>query len=346
MTIRTCAAAIAFMGCIFSRSTGAQTVSVTTDPVGFIALSAAGTGGGNGGARTFFGLSFTRPVEYQGVAASASGATLIDNNAAWTNNQFNAPNGTYYLELTSGSGAGLTANITATSAATKSLTLASDLSAYVSAGTTYRIRKNWTVAALFGANNESGLEGGTATTADHVLVYNTSTQTYTTYYYKTAGLGGTGWRTTLSTSADASGAALNPADGIIIRRQQPTALGFSLAGAVKLGPTAIPIASGLNIVSNVYPTDTVTLANSGLVASGLNGGTAGTADLIQIYDPNTATFNSYYYKTTAEDGGTGWRSTASTSADASNTVIPRGSSIIIRRANNAASFTWFVPQPF
>lgn len=345
MTIRTLAAAILLSGCIFSASTRAQSTSVATDPVGFIAVTATGTAANSSGL-SFLGFSFTRAVEYQGIVAAASGVTLIDSNAVWADNQFNAPNGTYYLELTSGKGAGLTANITATSAANKSVTLAVDLSAYTSAGTSYKIRKNWSVAALFGPNNEAGLQGGTATTADQVLVYNPATRSYTIYYYKTTGLGGIGWRTTASTVADASGATFSPSDGIIIRRQQPSSVTLSVAGAVKLGPTAIPIATGLNIVSNVHATDTLTLANSGLLASGLNGGTAATADLIKVYNSNAGIFNVYYYNTDATDGGIGWRSTASQSADASATVLPAGASVIVQRVNNAAPFTWSVPQPF
>jgi uncharacterized protein (TIGR02597 family) len=342
MTFRRLAASAGLAGCIFATSVRADT-SVTTDPVGFITLNAAGTGGTSSSALSFLGLSFTRPVEYQGAAASASGATLFDNNAAWTDNQFNAPNGTFYLELTSGTGTGLMANITASSASNKSLTLAADLSAYISAGTTYKIRKNWTVASLFGPNDESGLQGGNATSADQILVYNSAAKNYTTYYYQTSGLGGVGWRTTSSTSADASGAAFNPTDGMIIRRFQSSSVAFSIAGAVKLGQTDIPVASGLNVVSNVYPTNTLTLGNSGLLASGLNGGTATSADEVQIY--SAGAYSTYYYQTSGL-GGTGWRSTTSTSADASSTVIPPGASVIVQRTNNAAPFTWSVPQPF
>ena len=323
----------------------AQT-TVATDPVGFITLNVAGTNGTSSSALSFVGLSMTQPVALQGTLDGANGGTVTDNEAAWTDNQYNgATNGSHYIEILSGSGAGLMATITATSDSANSLTLDRDLSAFVTSGTSYRIRKNWTIASVFGANNESGLAGGTATTADQILVYNPNTQQYTTYYYKTSGLGGTGWRTTASTSVNAANNGLNPTDGIIIKRQQPSAIAVTLAGAVKLGQTAHPISTGLNILSNVYPTDTMTLGNSGLLASGLAGGTATTADQVQIYNPGSGSYDTYYYKTSGL-GGTGWRSTASTTADASNAVIPSGRSIIVQRTQNRGAFTWVAPQPF
>lgn len=322
----------------------AQT-TVATDPVGFTTLSVAGTNNASSSALSFIGLSMTQPVALQGTLESASGGTVVDDNATWTDNQFNGTANAHYIELISGSGAGLMARITGTSASGKSLTLAMDLSSYITSGTSYRIRKNWTIASVFGAANESGLAGGTATTADQILVYNATTQQYTTYYYKTTGLGGTGWRTTASTSAPAGDNALNPTDGIIIKRQQASAVNVTLAGAVKLGQTAYPIVTGLNVLSNVYPSGNLTLGNSGLLASGLAGGTATTADQVQIYDSAAGAYKTYYYKTTGL-GGTGWRSTASTTTDASNTVIPPGQSIIVQRTSSRPAFTWTAPQPF
>jgi len=317
---------------------------VATDPVGFLTLNVQGTGGTSSSALSFLGLSFTQPVSYQATLSSASGTTLTDSNATWSDDQFNGANGQFYVELISGTGAGRMSNITATSGSGHSITTADDLSSFVSAGTGYKIRKNWTIASVFGPNDESGLQGGTSSTADQILIYNPGTGLYTTYYYKTIGIGGIGWRSLASNSTDASNSPLNPTDGIIVKRLQSSNLGFSLAGAVKLGQTSIPVASGLNILGNVYPSGTFTLGSSGLVSSGLTGGTSSTADLLLIYDSPSGLYNTYYYKTIGI-GGIGWRSLASNSADASNTPIPFGASILIQRKNGGA-FQWVAPQPF
>ena len=209
-----------------------------------------------------------------------------------------------------------------------------------------KIRPNWTLSSIFGATNQAGLQGGTASSADQILVYNASTATYTTYYYQTSGIGGVGWRKLGDTThSDQSGAFFKATDGILVKRFQSADVSFSLAGAVKLGQTAIPVAVGLNILSNVYPSGTFTLGTSGLQSSGLGGGTASTADLILIYDPVNAVYNTYYYQTSGL-GGTGWRLAGdSTHADKSGVSIPFGSSILVQR-KAATPFTWVAPQPF
>ena len=324
--------------------------SVVTDPVGFITLSVAGPTVAGGSAISLLGIGFTQPVSYQAALASAAGTTLTDSSATWTDNQFNGANGAYYLELISGAGAGKMSQITATSAAGKSITTADNLSSFVTAGTGYKIRKNWTLTDFFGpnANMSLVLSGGTLVDADEVLIYRPTANppSYDTYYYKTSGLGGTGWRSTASTSAPADTTPLLPTDGIIVRRHTAGTVNFALAGAVKLGQTQLSVTPGINLLSNVYPAGTFTLATSGLVASGLTGGTLVDADQVLIYNPTTnpPQYDTYYYKTSGL-GGIGWRSTASTSNPADNTPIPIGASIIIQRIN-PGSFAWVAPQPF
>src|SRR5881397_2267644 len=85
-----CASAAVVLS-IFSLVAQAQ---VVTPPSGFITLTIRGTGGATSSRLSFLGLSMTRPVEYQGyveaVSAPAAGATLLtDNDANWTDNQFN-----------------------------------------------------------------------------------------------------------------------------------------------------------------------------------------------------------------------------------------------------------------
>lgn len=361
--------------------TRAQTATATTDPVGYITLSVAGTHGGSSAALSFLGQGMTRPVEYQSNVKSVNGTSVTDTSANWTDDQFNVvtsgsttTGSAYYLEVTSGTGVGLWSDIVSTNGATTShsgtpdtVVLSTDLSAYLTAGTTYKIRKNWTISSIFGvdptAAGASGLAGGTLSTADQVLVYkpatysSTGVQTkagaYTTYYYKTSGLGGTGWRSSASNSADASNAKLEPSDGILVQRNQTTDLTFTLVGAVKLGTSDLPVSYGLNILSNVYPTTSLTLGNSGLynpsdaAGNSLVGGTLSTADQVLIYQAGV--YNTYYYKTSGL-GGTGWRSSASNSADASGTVIPSGAAILVQRNNKTlngdGSFEWVAPQPF
>jgi hypothetical protein len=100
----------------------------------------------------------------------------------------------------------------------------------------------------------------------------------------------------------------------------------------------------LNLVSNVYPSGNLTLGSCNLVASGFTGGSATTGDQVLILNPATQQYTVYYYKTTA--GGTGWRISTDLFTDQSNVAIAGGQSLIIKRTQNRAAFTWIALQPF
>jgi uncharacterized protein (TIGR02597 family) len=329
-------------GILFASVTSllAQTTA-TTDPVGFITLNVPGTGGGPSAGISFTGLSMTRAVEYQGSAETVGVNTLVDNEATWTDNQFNGAAGAYFLEITTGPNAGSTYDIQSTSAGTKTITLAQNLAAGTTAPVTFKVRKHWTIASVFGANNESGLGGGGPSTADQILCYTGSA--YDSYYYQTTGLGGVGWRKGGAPTVDASATVLFPEDGLIIKRYQAAPVNVVLLGAVKMGQTSIPVVSGVNIVSNVYAAS-MTLGTSGLYtgnsATGLAGGSVSTADQILLW--NGTTYDSYYYQTSGL-GGTGWRKGGAPTVDAAATAIPTGASIVIKR-QGASGFSWVAPQ--
>lgn len=318
----------------------AQTTA-TTDPVGFITLNVAGTTGGQTSAMSFKGLSMTRPIEYQGSAETVGQKTLIDNEATWTENQFNGANGKYFVEITSGTNVGATFDIESTSAATKTITLVQDLPAGSAGPLSFKVRKHWTIGGIFGPANESGLGAGGATTADQILVYTGSG--YNTYYYQTVGIGGIGWRKAGDAITDASNAVLFPEDGLIVKRKQAGAVNVVLLGAVKMGQTSIPISPGNNVIGNVYAAN-LTLASSGLYTgnstTGLTGGTPTTGDLVQIW--NGTAYDNYYYQTSGGTG-TGWRKVGDTATDVSTTPIPTGTSVVIKRLG-ATGFSWVAPQ--
>lgn len=318
----------------------AQTTAVT-DPVGFITLNVAGTGGAGGSSLSFRGLGLTRPVEYQGSAESVTATSLTDNDATWVDNQFNGPNGSYFLEITSGPGAGTTYDITATTAANKTVALGQNLATGVVAPVTFKIRKHWTIAAVFGPANEAGLQGGTSTSADQLLLWNGTG--YDIFYYQTSGLGGTGWRQAGAPSVDAGGTKLVMEELLLLKRGQATAVNVILMGAVKIGQTSVPVFGGNNFLGNVYAAP-MSLQSSGIYtgnpATGLAGGSSVTADQILLW--NGTGYDIYYFQTSGL-GGTGWRRAGAPSTDASATALPVGSGFIVKRTN-AGNFNWVIPQ--
>jgi uncharacterized protein (TIGR02597 family) len=336
-----CAALLAATA-IFSSQIYAQ--SVTTDPVGFVTISVSGGGSQGSPAYTFTSLGLVNPVAFQSTTTTSTGGatTLVDTSATWTDNQYNsttpgaAP--TYFVEITSGTGAGTMYDITGTVAATQTLNLASSLQAGITSGASYRIRQHWTIASVFGTTN---LAGGSIVSADQVQLLRN--QGYATYYYQTSGLGGIGWRQAGAPSVDASATVIYPNDGILIARQQSASVSVVITGAVKTGQTSIPVITGYSLLGNVY-SSAMTLASSNLYTgdpnTGLASGSVTSADQVMLWN-GTSGFNTYYYQTIGI-GGTGWRQAGAPTVDASATAIPVGAALLISRTG--AAFNWVTPQ--
>lgn len=333
---------------LMAAALSATAETATTDPVGFVTLTVAGKTGTAPSALSMKSLALARAVEYQGNAELASGTTIVDTDAVWTVNQFNGAGNAWYLEITgpaNGAGIGTTYDIINTDRDAQTLTLAQNLATGVTNGATFRIRKHWTIGAVFGLNNEGGLGGGTAETADTIRIFR-GQNNYETYIYL-VDAAGNGWRKLDSagavTAGDQSGAVIYPDDGLLISRRQATDANIVLMGSVKTGPASYPIVPGLNVVGNPFA-GPMTLEDSKLYtgdpATGLAGGTASKADWLQIY--NGTSYDTYFY---SSGGGTGvgWRKTGAGSVDQKNVQIPVGSSIIVQRRGGGA-FNWVTPQ--
>ncbi len=322
---------------VAASSISLSQTTATTDPVGFVTMNVA-AGTGTNAALSFNALGLTQTVEYQGSAETAGGTSLIDNEAPSGYGIVVSASAPYFVEISSGAAAGTTYDIL--SVVGMQINLVQSLAGSVAAGDTFKIRKHWTLGTIFGPTNSAGLTGGTLTTADSISIYTGAG--YNIYYYKTSGLGGTGWRSTASTSVDEQHRPIYPDDGFVISRKAATVVPVVLAGAVKTGQSSYPISTGLNIVTNPYAAP-MTLATSGIYtgnsSTGLLGGTLTTADQLLLW--NGIGYNTYYYKTSGL-GGTGWRSTASTSVDESAASIPVGSAVLVVRKN--AAFNWVIPQ--
>ncbi len=316
----------------------AQTTA-TTDPVGFMTLNVAG-GTGTTAKLTITSLGLTNPTAYSGSAETATGgtSTIIDADATSGYGITVSASSPYYVEITSGSAAGTTYDISSISGTT--INLAQSLANSVAAGVTFKIRAHWTIGTVFGVTNSAGLTGGTVLTADTISIYNGSG--YDSYYYKTSGLGGTGWRKTTDSSTPKQDTVIYPDDGLVISRKAASAVPVVVTGAVKIGQTSFPVQTGLNVLTNPNAAE-MTLNSCGLyttnAATGVAGGTLLTADQVSLW--NGTGYDTYYYKTSGL-GGTGWRNTNNSSTDAGPTSIPAGAAVIIKRGG--AAFNWIIPQ--
>lgn len=340
-----------------------------TDPVGFITVTIKGTAGAKPSEVTYLGLGLANTVDYQSVAETVSGSTLTCNSATWTDNQFaSTPNPGYFLEVFSGPKAGLLTQVVSCNDAANTLTVADDLTALgVGNNVSFKIRRNWSLAAIFGPTNSAGLQAGNATNADLILIYNSTLPGgggYDQYFYSSGGLPGIGWRKVGGGSSNKANDPIALEEGIIVKRLQSSDLAITLSGAVKLGQTITPVFAGPNFIGNVYPSGVMTLgltdANSnppryssglytGNSSTGVLGGNSTTADLILIYNPTlgggAGGFDQYFYSTGGLPG-VGWRKVGGGNTDQAPTVLPASQAIYLKRSPALAGFDWVMPQPF
>lgn len=368
--LRTLAIPFAFLAATLAPDSIAQT-AVTTDPVGFINLNVKGTGGTKASEITYIGLSMARPVDYQGTAETVSGSTLTSSTATWTTNQFaSTPTPGYFLEVFSGSKAGLLTQIVSCNGTNKTLTVAENLTSLgvESTNVTFKIRQNWSLAGIFGATNSAGLGAGNSTTADLVSIYNPAlgggAGGYDQYFYSSGGLAGVGWRKVGGGNTNHANTPIAQDEGPIIKRLQASDLSIPLSASVKLGQTLTTVFPGPNFIGNVYPSGVLTLGLTDLAANppkyrsnlytassttGVVGGNSTTADLILIYNPTlgggAGGYDQYFYSSGGL-AGIGWRKVGGGSTNQAGTVLASGKAIYLKRSATAGNFNWVIPQPF
>jgi len=336
---------------LITAATGfkASAVDVFTDPVGFITLTANGTNGVNGTAYSLLGLGMTQIPALRGIVGTVSGQQ-IPVNSTLTPGQYNttAEGPAYFIEFTTNTTvAGLTDDIVSNDAA--NVYTANNDQSEVSSGASFKIYPHWTIAKLFGAADQAGLQGGTTPgTADNVLIPNQSTQTLTKYFYYTGSKhGGPNWED--AANNDATNVRIPIDQGFLISKVTGTNLTVMLVGAVKLGVTSIPIGGTNSFIGNVYASSVTTLSTSGLFtgnpATGLVGGTTpSSADNVLIHNDATGAFTKYFFYTGSKHGGPNWEDAANN--DATNVQIPLGANLYINLLPTGTGFQWQAPAPY
>ena len=276
-----------------------------------------------------------------GIASSISGTTLIDATANWSANQFNGENGAHFVEIvkiddsTTAVGVGTRREIVNTDNVTRSLTVDEAWPTFGGV-VAYRIMRHTAVRS----NTSGNLRSGTTVTADSFQLWDG--ESYETFYYQTSGIGGIGWRKAGDQFTDASNTIIKPGQAIIFTRGETVPLNLVVRGVVKDGRTPLEVKPGFNFLSNPYAS-AMTLASCALHTgnenTGLVAGSLVTADQVMVW--NGVFYDTYYYQS-SNFGGIGWRKVGDLTTNASATVIPPGTSIIIRRLAPTA-FIWDVP---
>lgn len=329
------------LSCLFALVSQAQSVSST--PVGYVTLTI------NGGGFTALSNPLENAVLYSGTASSVSGNTvttsftMTDGELAGTDFQGNS---THYAQTSTG----VILDITANNATTFTVS-SSDLSGILAASDSIEIKKYSTISDLLSSDNSVGLQSGSASNSDLVYIMSTDgAGSYTTLYYQTDSLGflgGNGWRSvTAGAFTDASNAIIAPDDGIIVKRTASSDLSHVVTGTVRTSKLNRSLPQGFSLVSYPFPVET-TLNDSGIYSAtnGYVSGGSSNSDLVYVITLE-GNFTTYYYQTDNLGflGGNGWRSLATGAfTDAGNTVIPVGSSIIIKHTGSGLAWEDALP---
>ena len=290
-------------------------------------------------ANTLVGQPFARPAVWHSAASSLSGNTLTVTGAGWSGGQFTtAP---HYLTLLDGSFAGSAYEVVSHTADT--LTLDGNVAASLSAGGHFEIRQHATLSSLLGAVPTTLAGAATIGSADEVQAFNSSTQTVARYYYKTSGLGGIGWRSSASTSINRATTIIDPEQGLAFVNKSGSGHSWLVSGDARTGTYAALVPQGISWFTITQPV-AVTLTQLGLYTGSNTTGfaeatTIASADEVQRWT-GTA-WERFYYKSSGV-GGTGWRSSASSSLDRSDQLFQPGEVIVVQR-KAAPDFIYFRP---
>jgi hypothetical protein len=297
-----------------------------------VKISGAPAGGAN---YTFYSPQFVNPAVAAGTVGSVSGTTLTDPNASWSDGQFA---GGYYVEFPCGT----YVDLVSCSAAGKSITLAGSPPAAVGPGTRYSVRRHTTISDIFGAHNEAGLLAGlNPSTADTVMLYSASIQSYLTAFYVNAP-GFEGWYSPSFVRMENQ--VVPPGCGLVVKRR---AVGDAIAqasGVVKEGPTRLLIKRGYNLVGTLKSSLPTKLRDLNLVtgdaASGLTPGVnPAQADTLMCWGVSGA-FASYFYVNVP--GFEGWYTPSFVRSD--DQPIAPGTAFYIQRKNLGSDFWWTIPS--
>lgn len=318
----------------------ADTTTATTDPVGFVTVSAAA---GNGTNRTVSVLSFPL-VSSEAITGQANGlitdvtANSISNSSAgWSAGALSVAATPYVIRITSGAAKGYTFLVSTTTANTATtVTIDSEEAGKIdlstlgivtgASGDTYAIYGCDTLSNSFGTPATTGIQGGTSATgagADIVQVFLTGF--WRSYYYNTTSAS---WRL-VGPNTLSNNIPIRPDSAVLYSRLPASALSLTVLGTVPTSNRkALVNNSGVSFVSNSWPVN-LTLSTSainlipGWVSPSSYDST--TTDIVQVMV--NGFWVKYYYN------GTNWRRVGPNTLSDS-VSIPTGSAFIIQKAGS------------
>ncbi|MDA0768269.1 MAG: hypothetical protein O3A87_11725 [Verrucomicrobia bacterium] len=337
----------------------AQGVTTFTSPSGYTKLVATKAPSTSVPAYSFISHSLAQKRKVGGVITGGGASSLTSTGAGWGVNEFSTT--PHYVLMGDGAKEGTMFEIVSNTADT--LTLASgDLSGNVN--DSFRIYEHNTLGSIFGADPvANGVVGGFGpATADQILLYDTASGGFKTYFYKNLDDFGDeedvlGWVNASNNHVEVSSLVIAANRGFVyVRRDHTADLSITVFGDVIDSSINVAIIPGFNLVPVPTPVATgVTLGNSGLAPTNPTdpidpsihlkaGFGAATADTIFIW--NGSGYDTFFFKNVDdfgdEDDVLGWVNASNNHTAVPDTSLEPGSFFISRSANPALD--WVFPS--
>ena len=306
------------------------------------------------GKTQYLGTPFVRPEVSTGVISSVSGTQITvtpkDGDLTYTAGEYSGYTGAananepYIIEILDGDLIGYIGFISSCGATISgSAVITVDVApGAVTAGSRYAIRPDWTVETLFGDATVSPIKGTTSRTkasgtTDEIQLIGSNGRVASTIYRKWTLSGdapvpqtGTGFQwTSASVVGDAKKLRIPYSSGIILKAIAGSNYDLTLAGNLREARLRKEILGypRYNFVANPFAKD-LPLKDTGIKITA--GTSLANADTLGIMNVNAGALVSYYL-----DNAGIWRD--GDDNDASNVTIPKGASVVIRRASSRST---------
>ena len=190
-------------------------------------------------------------------------------------------------------------------------------------GATVALRKHITIEQVQGMASNSLVGNNTPGSADQIQFYDNATAGYAAYYLRADGIT---WRK-VGTTATANKTPIPSGVGVFISKKTGQAT-LTAVGNVRLNDFSVPYQAGLQLVAPGVPIDVTPASEGGTAVNGWTGNnTPGSADQIQVYNPDTAGYDAYYLRA----DGTTWRKVGTTTAVTTTAVATSGQAFFVSR---------------
>ena len=308
----------------------------------------------------FTGMSFLNSAIARGTVTNTSGSLLTVSAGVTNFGSLLTSTSAYYVELVAGptstyvgdrfevdvagtiasANGTVSINLASPNNTMGSLPSTSDLNSYTAV-----LRPHVTLGQLFGTKTNQLMQGSTVvSTADQVLLLNSQTQAFETYYFLKNGSGTVAqWAKVGGGSTNQDNTVIAPGVGMVVVRNTSTPVTLTWSGEIRLNQFAQPLVAGNNLVCQPTPIDASPASRSMTVANGMTGSTSSTtADKIQF--PVAGVFKTYYLLRNASGTVEQWTLVGGGSTPQNTAMLfPSNGAVIINKisadANNLVPYT-------